>query len=128
MVKKLMTILAVGLLASGCATTTFTNLTARQTFHNDKELYPVEVALSSRQQTLRWQTIKAYAVVGNDTYTMRLTPLMTNRWETLIPVPSGKNAVDFRFKFDYMYDAFGSPGKLDSLLSPTYRLQILDKQ
>ena len=123
-----MTILALGLLASGCATTTITNLTARQTFRSDKDLYSVEVALSSRQQTLRWQTIKAYAVMDNNTYTMRLTPLMTNRWETLIQVPAGKTAADFRFKFDYMYDAFGSPGKLDSLLSPVYHLQILDKQ
>src|SRR5579871_3211991 len=128
MVKKLMTILAVGLLASGCATTTITNLTAKQTFRNDKNLYPIEVALSSRQQTLRWPTIKANTVMENDTYTMRLTPLMTNRWETLIPIPADKNVIYYRFKLDYMYDAFGSPGKADSLLSPTYRLQILDKQ
>jgi len=122
-----MTILALGLLASGCATTTVTNLTAKQTFRNANGLYPVEVALSSRQQTLRWPTIKANAVMENDTFTMRLTPLMTNRWETLIQVPADKNVVYFRFKFDYMYDAFASPGRMDSLLSPIYRLQILDK-
>src|SRR5579859_2340990 len=126
MVKKLMTILALGLLATGCATTTVTNLTAKQTFRNANGLYPVEVALSSRQQTLRWPTIKANAVMENNTFTMRLTPLMTNRWETLIQVPADKNVVYFRFKFDYMYDAFASPGRMDSLLSPIYRLQILD--
>jgi hypothetical protein len=122
-----MTILALGLLASGCATTTVTNLTAKQTLRNANGLYPVEVALSSRQQTLRWPTIKANAVMDSEAFSMRLTPLMTNRWETLIPVPPGKNVVYFRFKFDYMYDAFASPGRMDSLLSPIYRLQILDK-
>ncbi len=127
MVKKLMTILALGLLATGCASNTVTNLTAKQTFRNANGLYPVEVALASRQQTLRWPTIKANAVMDSESYTMRLTPLMTNRWETLIPVPPGTNVVYFRFKFDYMYDAFASPGRLDSLLSPVYRLQILDK-
>jgi len=127
MFKKLMPILALTLIMTGCTSTTVTNLTAKQTFRNANGLYPVEVALSSRQQTLRWPTIKANAVMENEFYAMRTTSLMTNRWETLIPVPPGKNVVYFRFKFDYMYDAFASPGKMDSLLSPIYRLQILDK-
>jgi len=127
MFKKLMPILALTLIMTGCTSTTVTNLTAKQTLRNANGLYPVEVALSSRQQTLRWPTIKANAVMENEFYAMRTTSLMTNRWETLIPVPPGKNVVYFRFKFDYMYDAFASPGKMDSLLSPIYRLQILDK-
>ena len=121
-----MPVLAIALLLSGCATTTVTNLTARQTMRNATGLYPVEVAVSSRQQTLRWQTIKASAVVDNNAYPMRLTPMMTNRWETLIQIPPDKNVVFFRFKFDYMYDAFASPGRMDSILSPVYKLQIVD--
>ena len=34
----------------------------------------------------------------------------------------------YRFKFDYNYNAFGSPPKPDSKLSPIYRLQILPAQ
>ena len=127
MFKKLMPILALALVMTGCTSTSITNLTAKQTFRNANGLYPVEVALSSRQQTLRWPTIKANAVMDNEFYAMRMTSLMTNRWETLIPVPADKNIVYFRFKFDYTYDAFASPGKMDSVLSPIYRLQILDK-
>ena len=127
MVKRLLPVLVIALLLTGCATTTITNLTAKQTLRNDKNLYPVEVALASRQQTMRWPTIKANTIMENEVYTMRLTSLMTNRWETLIPIPPGKSTILYRFKFEFMYDAFGSPGKMDSLLSPIYKLQILDK-
>src|SRR5882762_3102661 len=61
-------LLVLLLLAGGCAT----------------HFYPVEVALDSRQQTLRWQTIQPQIVVGTEFYPMRLTQLMSNRWEGLV--------------------------------------------
>ena len=126
MVKRLLPVLVIALLLTGCATTTITNLTAKQTLRNDKGLYPVEVALASRQQTMRWPTIKANAVMENEVYTMRLTSLMTNRWEGLVPVPSNANIIHYRYKFDYNYNAVGAPGS-DSVLSKEYSLRILDK-
>src|SRR2546426_11103529 len=50
-------------LVAGCATN-FTNLTPQQQERNANNLYPVEVALDSRQQTLRWQSIRPQIVVG----------------------------------------------------------------
>ena len=48
------------------------------------------------------------------------------RWETLVPVPQGKNVVYYRFKFDYRYNSFG-PAQPDSKLSAPYRLLLSDK-
>ncbi len=114
---------------AGCATTThITNLTPQKEFRNPNGFYSVEAALSSRQQTLRWQSVRPSVIVDKEFYPMRPTPLMTNRWETLIPIPADKNVVYYRFKFDFDYNTFASPGGSDSKLSPVYRMQILDKQ
>jgi len=112
-------------LVAGCATN-FTNLTPQQQERNANNLYPVEVALDSRQQTLRWQSIRPQIVVGTEFYPMRPTQLMSNRWEGLVPVPLGTNLVHYRYKFDYDYNAMGKP-KSDSSLSPEYTLRVVER-
>jgi hypothetical protein len=123
MLKKFLPLLFAPLLLAGCATQ-FTNLTPRQQARNPNNLYPVEVALTSRQQTLRWETIHPQIVVGKDYYPMRPTPMMKNRWEGLVPVPAGTSQVQYRYKFDYKYNSFGQP-KADSSLSQEYTLRVL---
>ncbi len=124
MFKKFLPLLLLPLLA-GCATT-FTNLTPERQERNSNNLYRVEVALDSRQQTMRWESIKPQIAVGPELYPMQPTPLMTNRWEGLVPVPPGTNVVRYRYKFDFDYNAIGKP-KADSARSPEYTLWILDK-
>jgi hypothetical protein len=116
--------LVLCLLVGGCATH-FTNLTPQQQERNANNLYPVEVALDSRQQTLLWQSIRPQIIVGTEFYAMRPTQLMTNRWEGLVPVPPGTHLVHYRYKFDYDYNAIGKP-KSDSSLSAVYTLRIID--
>jgi hypothetical protein len=122
MLKRFLPFLFAPLVLAGC-TSTFTNLTPVHQTRNANNLYPVEVAMSSRQQTLLWDTIKPQIVVGNDVYPMRPTKLMTNRWEGLVPVPPGSSLVHYRYKFDFDYNAMGHP-KPDSALSPEYTLQL----
>jgi hypothetical protein len=124
MLKKFLPLLMLPLLA-GCAAT-FTNLTPQQTDRNPDNQYPVEVALTSQQQTLRWSSIRPRIVVGHEDYEMHPTPLMTNRWEGLLPVPKGKALVHYRYKFDFEYNAMGKP-KSDTFLSPEYTLRVLGK-
>jgi hypothetical protein len=126
MLKKALPLLLLPLLFAGCRAT-FTNLTPQQQFRNTNNLYSVEVALDSRQQTLRWDSIKPQIVVGTEFYPMRPTLLMTNRWEGLVPVPARTNIVHYRYKFDYEYTAMGKP-KPDSALSSEYTLRILDNK
>jgi hypothetical protein len=125
MLKRILPLLALPLLLTGC-NATFTNLTPLQQTRNTNNVYPVEVALNSRQQTLRWDSIKPKIMVGSELYSMRPTPLMTNRWEGLLPVPASTNLVHYRYKFDFNYNAMGHP-QPDSALSPEYTLRILEK-
>src|SRR5262245_43851924 len=125
MMKKLLALLVLPLLLGGCATV-FTNLTPLEQVRNPNNLYPVEVAFTSRQQTLLWQTIHPQIVVGTEFHPMRPTVLMTNRWEGLVPVPPDQKIVHYRYKFDFKYAAFGQP-KADSTRSPEYTLRIVDK-
>jgi len=125
MLKKALVILLAPLLLAGC-TATSTNLAPRQQVRNPNNLYPVEVALSSRQQSLRWESVQASVVVGADSYPMRPTLLMTNRWEGLLPVRPGTKVVEYRYKFDFKYNAFGTQPKSDSAFSPKQTLRILD--
>ncbi len=125
MLKKLLPLLFVPLLM-GCQAT-LTNLTPQTRTRNSDNLYMVEVALASRQQTLRWDSIKPQVVVGSDFYPMRPTKLMTNRWEGLLPVPSNANVIHYHYKFDFNYNAVGAP-RSDSVLSKEYTLRIMDSK
>ncbi|HYG34239.1 MAG TPA: hypothetical protein VEC99_05620 [Clostridia bacterium] len=124
MLKRFLPLLFAPLLLAGC-NATFTNLTPSQQSRNANNLYPVEVALASRQQTLRWDTIRPQIVVGNNTYPMRPTSFMTNRFEGQIPVPADKSIIHYRYKFDYNVNAFGKPGS-DTALSPEYTLRVTE--
>ncbi len=123
--KKALPFLLAPCLLTGC-TATFTNLSAQRQLRNPDHLYPVEVSLNTRQQSLRWDSIQPFVVVGTERYPMRQTPLMHNRWEGLIPVPPGTNIVYYNYRFDFLYNDFGGPPKPDSAFSPSYRLLILE--
>jgi len=70
--------------------------------------------------------MKAYVVIGLDRYPMQRVAMLTNRWETLVPIPADKDVVTYQFKFDYDYR--GIPARQsDSKTSKYYQLYFLDK-
>jgi hypothetical protein len=112
----------------GCSSMhTFTHMTPSQQPRNPDNQYPVEVAFTSEQQSLRWDSIHAYVLVGGQSYPMRQVPIVKNRWEGLIPVPANQKVASYRFKFEYLYNSFGNEPQRDSTLSPVYKLKILDQ-
>jgi hypothetical protein len=123
--RKFLLFLPVLLLA-GCASGTFTRLTPNEQPRNANNLYTVEAMFDSQQQALRWDSIQAYVLVNGQPYTMRPVPMLPNRFEGLVPVPPSENTVEYRFKFDYLYNTFGSPPKPNSEYSKIYTLHILD--
>ena len=124
MLKRISSLLLLPLLLAGCAAD-ITNLTPKQQIRSANNLYPVEVKLSSREQSLRWDSIKPQIFVNGEFYPMRPTPLMTNRWEGLVPVPAGANSVRYQYKFDFKNNAFGGPVP-NSAFSREYTLKILE--
>jgi hypothetical protein len=125
MLKRFLLVLFLPLLLAGCATRV-TNLTPLQQVRNANNAYPVDVALASNQQTLRWDSVRAQILVGADAIPMRGTLLMTNRWEGLVPVPPGAKSVTYRYRFDYECNALGKP-KAGSCVSKEYTLRVQDK-
>src|SRR5262249_25519822 len=125
MLKKFLPLVFAPLLLAGC-TATFTNLTPLHQSRNPNNLYPVEVAMNTRQQSLKWDSIRPQILVGNESYPMRRTQLMTNRGEGLVPVPSAEKVVHYRYKFDFDYTPFVTP-KGYRALSPEYTLHVLDQ-
>ena len=123
--KKFLPLLPVLLLA-GCAAT-FTRVTPLQQPRNPNNLYPVEVIFNSQQESLRWDSIQPFVLANGELYPMRPVPMMQNRWEGFVPVPPSENSVSYRFKFDYLYNSFGTPPKQNSAFSPEYKLKILDQ-
>lgn len=117
-------LLPVFLLLAGCATTG-TNLSAQRQLRNTNNLYPVEAIFDSRQQAMRWESLQATVIVGKDSYPMRRTHMMKNRFEGLISLPAGVNSIEYHYKFDYLYNDFGGPKK-GSASSKTYTLQVVD--
>jgi hypothetical protein len=126
MLKKFLTLLPVILLA-GCATPMFTRLTPSQQPRNPDNLYPVEASFDSQQQSLRWDSVKAYVVVNGQPLPMRQVPMVKNRWEGVVPLPPGEHSVNYRFKFDYLFNSFGSAPKPDSVMSRVYTLKVVDQ-
>jgi hypothetical protein len=124
MLKKFLMVLPVLLLA-GCATT-FTRLTPTQQPRNANNLYPVEVVFSSKQQSLRWESIRPYVLVEGQLYPLRPVPMMQDRWEGLVPVPPTASSADYRFKFDYLYNSFGKQPQPSSSTSPVYKLTVVE--
>jgi len=122
--KKYLLILPAILALTGCTSMT-TNVSATRQPRNPENLYPVEVKFDSRQQALRWDSVQVTVMVGKETYPMRRTHLMNNRWEGLIPVPAGEKSVSYFYKFNYDYTDFGRISK-GTVASRTYKLQIVD--
>ena len=129
MLKKFLPILPLlpVLLLAGCTTGTFSRLTPTVQPRNANNLYPVEAIFNSNQQALRWDSIKAYVVVDGQALPLRPVPMMSNRWDGLVPVPPTENTVTYRFKFDYLYNSFDSTPKPNSESSPNYVLKIVDQ-
>ncbi len=125
MMKKFLLLLPV-LLVAGCATATFTRLTPNIQPRNANNQYAVETAFDTQQQSLREDSIKAYAVVDGHPYPLRPVPLVKGRWEGLIPVPANASSVTYRFKFDYLYNNLGTAPKPNSVSSKPYLLKIVD--
>jgi hypothetical protein len=117
--------LLIAVLLTACATSV-TNLTATRQPRNPNNQYLVEYQWNNNQQALRPDSITPTVIVGFDSYAMRQTPKMTNRWEAFIPVPPDKKAIDYHFKVDYEYNQFGSKRGKGSVLSPEYKLVITE--
>ena len=125
MMKNFLALLFVSLGLVGCTTGKITNLTPTKMQRSSTGLYPVEMAWESREQALRPDSLQPQVMIGTESTPMKRTPLVENRFETLVPVPADQNVLYYRFKMDYLYNAIPEPKKT-SVMSPEYKLEIVD--
>jgi hypothetical protein len=124
MIWKKILPLSLALMLTGCAST-FTRLTPLQQPRNPNNLYPVEVQFNSPQQAMRWDSLKPYVLVQGQLYPLHPVPMVPNRWEGFVPVSPASDSAEFRFKFDYLYNTFGSEPAKASATSSLYKLKII---
>jgi hypothetical protein len=119
--NKLCFLLLLPAVLAGCSS--ITNLTPSQYPRDASGFYRVEAMWKSRKRVIRPDSFKPLVVVDLQAYPMRPVPLVEDRWEAFIPVPPDADSIHYRYKFDFMEDAFRKP-KGDSLMSGTYQLHI----
>ena len=128
--NRFLRISLLGVLLAGCATsdltTTITNLTPSRLPRKDNGQYRLEVEYATRQETLIKESMKAYVMVGDAKYPMERTPMLADRWETLVPIPRDQNVLNYRFRFDYQYKAIPTL-RSESRETKFYQLFLLDK-
>ena len=103
-----------------------TNLTPSQMPRNTSGLYPFEVAWDTTQQSIQEDTLRAFVLVGNESFPMQRTPKLNNRWEANVPVPADKSELNYRFKFEYQYLSIPQR-RGNSRTTPQYQLRILNR-
>jgi predicted membrane GTPase involved in stress response len=86
----------------------------------------VEAAWQTREQTIRLETIKPMVVVGMDKYPMQPEAVVSNRWETFVPLPADQSLLHYKFQFDFTRNGMPAPVE-DSKVSQDYTLQVIDK-
>jgi hypothetical protein len=123
-IKRVVPVCLLAIFLASCVSKVITNLTPTQMPRNPSGQYLVEMKLDSTQQTLRYDSITPQVVSGFNSYKMRPTLKMTNRWEALVPVPADKETLLYRFKVDYEYNKFSNKPGQGSLMSDEYKLTI----
>ena len=119
----------VGCLTSESGVTTkITNITPTLYPRNTTALYRVEMIWESNQKALRPETIAPEVrVVGHtNVYPMKRTPLLSNRWETLIgPLQPDETNLFYSIKVNWKYNTVPIP-RANSLIKGPFRLRIVD--
>lgn len=123
--KKIFILLVVPLALAGCSSSII-NLTPSRLARNSEGAYRVEAAWRTSEQAIRPESIKPSVMVGFESYEMHPEPVVSNRWETFVPVPADQTLMHFRFRFDFTRNTIPAPVE-DSKLSPEFRLEIVDK-
>ena len=118
MLRKMLLMCAAADLASGCSS--ITNLTPSQLPRSDSGLYPFEVVFESKATALADDSIQAYLILDDQMIKMQRTPLLTNRWEVLAPIPVGTESVSYRYKINYQWKDFGKRRENSRLSEPFY--------
>lgn len=119
-------IFLTALLLGGCARATLTNLTVNSHPRDANGLYRVEIIWEDNANGVRHETVQPVVLVGTNAFPMQRTALVSNRWETLLPVAADAPGVSYRIRVDWKFNAIPVP-EANSKMSGAFKLIIKDK-
>ena len=122
----ILTIFLTALLLAGCARATLANLTVSQQPRDANGLYRVEIIWENNANDVRHETVQPVVLVGTNAFPMQRTALVSNRWETLLPVAGDAQGVAYRIRVDWKFNAIPVP-EANSKMSGAFQLIIKDK-
>jgi hypothetical protein len=70
--------------------------------------------------------VQPVVLVGTNAFPMQRTALVSNRWETLLPVAADAPGVAYRIRVDWKFNAIPVP-EANSKMSGAFQLSIKDK-
>ena len=100
------------LMLMGCMYHKITNLTPGALPRNNSGFYPVEIIWESNQRTVRYETVQPQVMIGTNSFPMKNTPKMTNRWEALVPVPTPAPELQLGCRCGHGHESFPAIGHL----------------
>ena len=118
-------VLLAALHLGGCARATLTNLTVNSQSRDANGLYRVEIIWENNANGVRPETVQPVVLVGTNVFPMARTALVSNRWETLLPVAADAPGVTYRIRVDWKFNAIPVP-EANSKMSKSFQLQIKD--
>ena len=110
-------------LGLGCASSQNTNLTSRSAAPSPEANYLFETTFRTHRRGVQPENVKAWVVVGLNLYPMQPVPNTENRFEALLPLPTDRSVLRYRYKFQFTYPGV-LDNKINSTMSPEYELQV----
>ena len=118
-------LIAAVLLQTGCLSTTVVNLTPSKVSRNAAGTYRFEAAWETNEKSIQEDSIEGFVVLNEVHYPMKKVPVVTDRWEALIPLEQASEGYTYHLKFDFIYDSHPEP-KPNSLRTKPFSLKIVE--
>lgn len=113
----------LALLGLGCTSSRNTNLTPRSPEASAESTYLFETTFGTQRRGVTPEKVKAWVVIGLNLYPMQPVPNTVNRFEALLPLPTDREVLRYRYKFEFLYPGV-LDNKINSTMSPEYELQV----
>jgi len=110
-------------LGLGCTGSRNTNLSPTTAVAPTGATHLFETTCRTQRRGVSPANVKAWVVIGLNLYPMQPVPNTVDRFEALLPLPTDRSVVRYRYKFEFLYPEVRE-NRINSTLSPEYELRV----